>query len=210
MKGAEDTALSITLTGSDPNSPPLSLGFAVSANPAHGTLSGIAPNLTYTPANGYFGSDTFQFTDSNGVQTSGLATVSITVVGAPTATGPTSVTTGEGSSATFTLAGTDPNSPPLSQTFLVTAQPLHGTVSGTAPELTYTPAAGYYGADDFQFTDSNGTATSTPATVSITIIGQPRADAQSVTTSENTSQAITLQGSDPNSPPLRAYLFYYC
>jgi hypothetical protein len=202
VKVAEDTPLGITVTGSDPNSPPLALGFAVSTSPAHGTISGTAPNLTYTPANGYIGSDSFQFTDSNGVESSSPATVSITVVGVPTVTFPISVTTAENRSVTFGLIGTDPNSPPLAQTFSVTAQPLHGTLSGKAPLLTYTPDTGYFGADDFQFTDSNGVATSNPATVSITIAGQPIANAQSVTTLENTGKAITLQGSDPNSPPL--------
>ena len=203
VKVAEDTPLGITVTGSDPNSPPLALGFAVSTNPAHGTLSGTAPNLTYTPASGYFGADSFQFTDSNGVQTSSPATVSITVVGAPTATGPISVTTAEGiAPSTFTLTGTDPNSPALPLTFTVTAQPLHGTLSGQPPNSRIRPMPGYFGTDDFQFTDSNGIATSNPATVSITIVGQPAATAQSVTTLENTGKAITLQGSDPNSPPV--------
>ena len=38
--------------------------------------------------------------------------------------------------------------------------PSHGALTGTAPNLTYTPAAGYFGPDSFQFTVSNGTATS--------------------------------------------------
>ncbi len=48
-------------------------------------------------------------------------------------------------------------------------QPTHGTLSGTAPNLTYTPAAGYVGADSFTFTDNNGSLTSSPATVSVTV-----------------------------------------
>jgi hypothetical protein len=202
VTAAEDTPVGITVTGSDPNSPPLALGFAESTNPAHGTLSGTAPNLTYTPTGGYIGADSFQFTDSNGVQTSSPATVSITVVGAPTVTGPISLTTRENQAITFGLTGTDPNSPPLAQTFTVTEQPLHGTLTGTAPTLTYTPDPGYYGTDVFQITDSNGVATSGPASVSIRIVGQPRANAQSVTTLEDTATGITLEGSDPNSPPL--------
>jgi len=198
---AQSTAASITLTGTDPNTPPLTLTYTVTASPAHGTLSGTAPDLTYTPTAGYFGADSFQFTDSNGVVTSSPATVSITVVGQPTANAQ-SVTTAQGTSTPITLTGSDPNTPPLALTYTVTASPAHGTLSGTAPALTYTPTAGYFGADSFQFTDSNGVASSSPATVTITVVGQPTANAQSVTAAQGTATAITLTGTDPNTPPL--------
>jgi polygalacturonase len=54
------------------------LVYSVVTNPAHGTLSGTAPNLTYTPAAGYAGADIFSFKANNGVD-SNIATVSITV-----------------------------------------------------------------------------------------------------------------------------------
>ncbi len=47
----EDTAVAITLTGSDPDEDELS--FSVVTNPMHGVLTGTAPNLTYTPAAHY-------------------------------------------------------------------------------------------------------------------------------------------------------------
>jgi len=74
---AQDTPVVLTLTGSDPNNLPLT--YAVVAGPAHGTLSGTAPNLTYTPSAGYVGPDSFTFTVSNGTYTSAPATVSLTV-----------------------------------------------------------------------------------------------------------------------------------
>ena len=43
----EDVAKGITLTGSDPDGDALT--YAVVSSPAHGTLSGSAPSLTYTP-----------------------------------------------------------------------------------------------------------------------------------------------------------------
>ncbi len=201
MSVAEDVAQAITLSGSDPNTPPLALGYTVSTNPAHGTLSGTAPDLTYTPNNGYFGADSFQFTDNNGVQTSSPATVSITVVGTPSSNAQ-SVTTVEDSAKAISLTGSDPNSPALPLIYSVIGQPSHGTISGTAPDLTYTPDSGYYGTDSFQFDSNDSVATSSPATVAITIIGAPVAFSQSVTTAHDTSLAITIHGSDPNSPPV--------
>ena len=60
--------------------------------------------------------------------------------------------------------------------------PAHGTLSGTAPNLTYTPAADYNGPDSFTFSASDGQATSAPATVSIAVTHvnhAPTANAQS-------------------------------
>jgi hypothetical protein len=179
---------------------PLPLTFSVTTQPTHGTLSGSAPDLTYTPAAGYFGADSFTFTDSNGTETSSPATVSISVVGTPTANAQ-SITTAEGTPHTVTLTGSDPSTPPLSLTYSVTTQPVHGTLSGTAPNLTYTPASGYFGSDTFAFTDNNGTATSTAATVSINVVGAPTAKGETVNLTEGMATAITLGGTDPNTPP---------
>jgi len=50
------------------------------------------------------------------------------------------------------------------------AGPSHGTVSlKPGGSFTYTPAADYSGVDSFTYRASDGTATSDPATVSITV-----------------------------------------
>lgn len=68
------TPLDITLNGSGSN-----LTFAVVSGPIGGTLSGTEPDLTYTPNGGFLGTDSFNFTVSDGESTSAEATVSITV-----------------------------------------------------------------------------------------------------------------------------------
>ncbi len=73
----EDTALGIVLTGSDPNLDPLS--FSIVTGPTHGGLTGVLPNLTYTPALNYHGPDSFTFRAFDGALYSAPATVSITV-----------------------------------------------------------------------------------------------------------------------------------
>lgn len=67
----------------------------------------------------------------------------------------------------FSLAGLDPDGDTLA--FIVVSPPAHGTLTGTPPDLTYTPAPGYTGGDAFTFAVSDGLATSAPATVSITV-----------------------------------------
>lgn len=161
----------ITLAGTDTNSPSgAPLSFTVSTPPSHGTLSGIPPSVSYTPALGYSGSDNFAFTATNiyGI-TSSPATVNLTVAAGPPVASPKSVTVAPDTPTAVTLTGTDPNIPPLPLTFTTTSSPAHGTLSGTAPNLTYTPAAGYTGPDSFTFTVNNGNATSPAATVSITV-----------------------------------------
>ena len=55
----KDTPTAITLTASDPDGNTLT--YTKLTNPAHGTLTGTAPSLTYTPSTGYTGSDSFTF-----------------------------------------------------------------------------------------------------------------------------------------------------
>src|SRR5262249_15037358 len=49
------------------------------------------------------------------------------------------------------------------------SQPAHGNVTGTGPNVTYTPAAGYFGPDSFTFFVNDGHANSNTSTVSITV-----------------------------------------
>ena len=77
------------------------------------------------------------------------------------------MTTVEGTPVSITLAGSDPEGDALS--FEVVTQPANGTLSGTAPALTYTPAPNSVGADSFTFTVNDGTTDSAAATVSLTV-----------------------------------------
>ena len=114
-----------------------------------------------------------------------------------------SVTTNEDTAKAITLAGTDLDGNPLNYTVL--SQPAHGTLSGTGATRTYTPAANYNGPDSFTFRVSDGVLNSATATVSITVAAvndAPIANAQSVTTNEDTAKAITLAGTDLDGNPL--------
>ncbi len=164
---AEDTALPVLLTGTDPDGNALS--YTITVNPAHGSLSGAAPNLTYTPAANYFGADSVKFTVNDGKLTSeaALVQIQVTPVNDPPLAVPQTITTQVGTPVAIQLAGTDVDGDPL--TFVIVSSPTHGTLSGTAPTLTYTPASAYTGSDSFSFKVNDGSADSAPASVKITV-----------------------------------------
>ncbi len=164
----EDTALAVTLTGSDIDSAG-PLAFSVQAGPANGTLSGTAPNLTYTPNANFNGTDSFTFVANDGTLDSAAATVSVTVnpVNDAPVANTQSVTTDQGVASPVTLTGSDVDGDTLS--YAVATVPANGTLSGTAPNLVYTPNAGFNGADSFTFTVNDGTVDSAAATVDITV-----------------------------------------
>jgi probable HAF family extracellular repeat protein len=84
----------------------------------------------------------------------------------PVATGQ-SLTTPQDTAVAFTLGGSDPDGDPV--TFTVLSGPANGSVSGSPAAMTYTPAAGYSGADSITFVANDGTASSAPAIITITV-----------------------------------------
>ncbi|MBA4387140.1 MAG: hypothetical protein C0404_04105, partial [Verrucomicrobia bacterium] len=75
----KDAPLAVTLSATDPDGD--SLTYSLVKLPSHGTLSGSAPNVIYTPTNDYVGSDEFRFTASDGYTTGTVGSVSISVMG---------------------------------------------------------------------------------------------------------------------------------
>lgn len=106
-------------------------------------------------------------TDCKGTCSMASATISVGNRNtAPVAT-PQSVSTAEDAALAITLAGSDADGDPLS--FIVVTPPVCGTLSGSVPNLTYTPEPNFHGADSFAFKVNDGQLDSAPATVSIQV-----------------------------------------
>jgi hypothetical protein len=78
-----------------------------------------------------------------------------------------SVSTNFETPTTIFLRGSDPDFDTL--TFLIDTPPDHGVLSGTPPNVLYTPNSGFSGADSFVFKTNDGKLDSTAANVSITV-----------------------------------------
>jgi hypothetical protein len=205
----ENQPVEIALSGSDPDAGmqmQTNLSFAIATAPSHGSLTGSAPNFTYTPTSGYVGSDSFTYVANDGALNSAPATVRITIHDvnhAPLALAQSVATLME-KSAPVTLQGSDPDGDAL--VFQIRSGPTHGTLSGTVPNLTYTPADGFYGSDAFTYQVTDGALTSTAATVSITVQfvnSAPVADAKVITTVANQPVPVTLSGTDADGDVLQ-------
>jgi hypothetical protein len=172
---AEDTACGITLAATDADGDLLS--YRVISQPSRGALSGIAPNLTYTPHANVNGSDSFSFVANDGKVDSNIAAVSITIApvnDAPIAASQT-VSATAGIPAAIQLGAADIDGDAL--TFTLVSNPAMGTLSGNPPDLTYTPDATASGSDSFTFRANDGSLNSNTATVTIQITPAPQSPA---------------------------------
>jgi uncharacterized repeat protein (TIGR01451 family) len=80
---------------------------------------------------------------------------------------PQSLTTPEETPLAITLTGSELTPGPV--TWTVATQPEFGTLSGTAPDLVYTPDDDFYGMDQFTFYINDGLADSAIATIEIEV-----------------------------------------
>jgi RHS repeat-associated protein len=195
----QDTALAMTLSGSDPDGD--ALDFEIVEGPNHGTLDGTAPELSYVPAQGFHGEDAFRFRVFDGALHSEPATVRIQVQRAnraPTAEAQSLITV-QDSDLSIALSGSDPDGDPLA--YEIVSAPLHGDLVGAAPNLVYVPHPGFHGDDAFAFRVFDGSLHSPPATVSITVRRAnqaPVAESLSVSTTEETPVLLRLAAVDPD------------
>jgi hypothetical protein len=87
----EGTSKAVTLTATDTDTPQNELTFSIASQPAHGTLSGTPPTVTYTPQSLFVGTDSFTFKVADPQGNSGIGTISLNVFssGAADTTPPT-------------------------------------------------------------------------------------------------------------------------
>ncbi|HTW70835.1 MAG TPA: right-handed parallel beta-helix repeat-containing protein [Acetobacteraceae bacterium] len=224
---AEDGSIAVVLSATDTQGNPLT--YSIVTPPADGTLTAITNGntLTYSPAAGFFGTDSFIFqaTDPDGEESQATVTVGVTPVDQrPVATAET-LNVIHDAPQIIVLSGTDAQIPASELIYTIVTEPTHGTltqVSGSPNSFTYTPNSGYLGTDSFSFTvtdtgnppgNLSNAMTSAPATVSLDVtdpapVGVP----DSYTTREGVpltvaaAQGVLANDTDSAGDPLAATL----
>ena len=157
-----------------PSGKPLSA--ILGTGPAHGTLVLQASGgFTFTPAANYAGTDSFTYVASDGIQQSGVATVSITVTAVndpPVAVNDTATTTRNVAVNIAVLANdSDVDGSLVASSLTIASSPRNGSVSKKSNgTVTYTPKRSFVGTDSFKYTvkDKSG-ARSNLATVTVQV-----------------------------------------
>ncbi|HKQ76053.1 MAG TPA: Ig-like domain-containing protein [Blastocatellia bacterium] len=151
----EDTAATIKLTASDPDLGD-KLKFTIVDQPLNGTLSGVAPNLTYTPNPNFAGVDGFTFKVNDGSMDSDAMPVTISVRAIndpPVLTVPGSQSAREGQTIDLTIAASDPDA---GQKLTITPVGLPAGASfiqssATSAQFRWTPAFSQAGTYSISF-----------------------------------------------------------
>jgi len=220
-----NTPLSIAapgVLGNDSDNPGFTLTphYVWGNGPYHGYVTlNIDGSFTYTPDPTFVGTDTFGYkdTDNGGGTSNNVAIVSITVGPNPVAN-PDSYTVTHNTQLQVVAPGllaNDTDNPEYTlQVNGVVSQPSHGSVSVNPDgSFIYTPNNNYFGPDSFSYNDTDGSATSNTATVSITITDNPPSDSDASyivehdqTLTVNAASGVLATDSDPDGDPLNAVL----
>ena len=173
------TTISVLVNDSDVNGDILSVT-GVSKTSSQGGIAVLNSNgtITFTPAKGFSGIDTFTYTVSDG-SASATGTVTVTVnpvlVTHPIATNDTA-STNEDTQVNIAVLGNDTldnslNSSGVLSVASVTPSVNGGTVTISADKLsvTYNPKLNFNGADTFTYTLSDGRGGAATATVTVTV-----------------------------------------
>ena len=145
-------------------------------NPTNGSVTNNGTDVTYTPNNGFAGTDSFTYTAKDVIADSNVATVTITVVPAgnqpPVAENDTA-TTGKNAAVDINVIANDydPDGFIFPGSVVIVSLPSNGTVVNNANgTVTYTPAKNYTGPDSFTYVvyDNEGVS-SNEATVTVDV-----------------------------------------
>lgn len=199
----QEISKAVTLTASDADNNPLS--YSIVTGPAHGTLTGDAPDLNYTPSPGYSGPDSFTFTANDGTIDSNTATVSITVTprtAVSISVGDVSGPAGTKISVTSTLKRSDTGAGLPSETVtykvdgVAQGTKITGANGKSSFNITIPASAGNHAltvefAGDAQFLSGTGSAT---VTATVPLLASINLSPASVNGGTSSTGTVTLSG----------------
>jgi len=211
QSGAEGTALSFTVSATDPEGGAVT--YSASSLPSGATFDAPSHTFSWTPAYGQAGvyGVTFTATDGAGRSRSQTVTITITSVNRPPVLSvPGAQSVNEGAPLTFTVSATDPDSG-QTLTYSATGLPTGAGFNASTRTFSWTPGYGQAGAYSVTFgvADNGFPVMSDTKTVSITVNLVNRAPALSVpgaqTVNEGSPLTFTVSATDPDAGQTLTY-----
>lgn len=161
-----DTAKTVSFTCTDADGDALTS--SVVAKAQHGTVALAGGKLTYKPAKGFVGNDTFTVAATDGIAAAVPARFTVKVTNAvPTCKPAGKLTVKAGTATPVKLVCTDGDKDGL--TVVVVDAPDHGKLVRKGASWIYTPAKKYAGKDSFKLAVTDGVATSKPVGYAVTV-----------------------------------------
>jgi VCBS repeat-containing protein len=168
----EDQPVVITSTIIDPDTPFDQFIASIDHNPQHGSLQWDGNIIEYHPFDDYYGNDSFSIRISDGFENSfDTLTVQLNITpqnDAPRPKGQT-VSLVEDTQINIDLTATDIENDPIK--YVISNWPSHGKLTGSPPDMVYTPDLDYFGTDRFWFTAKDMISSSQATPVTILVIG---------------------------------------
>jgi len=199
---AYNTEVTVDVVANDTDPEGDTLSVKSYTQPAHGTVTQTDSKLTYAPEDGFSGTDTFNYTVTDGALDDST-TVTITVDEKPN-TAPDakddSATTAYNEAVTIDVLANDTDEENDELSLVSTTQPSHGTVEISNGKVIYTPEDNFSGIDTFTYTISDSNGAEDTATVNVTVEEEentaPDAKDDSATTEYNTAVTIDVLAND--------------
>ena len=139
-----ESVLEFSLSGTDEDGDELTYTVA---SPSNGTISVDGSSVTYTPNEGYVGSDTFTYFANDSFADSNTGVITITIVdNYPPVITELNISTNEDESLEFQLSAEDNEGATISYEI---TQPQNGIASIDGDRVTYTPNSDFFGTDTF-------------------------------------------------------------
>ena len=205
---AEDLVLTGNVLDNDSDADGDGLTAAIALLPGNGVVDLLSDgSFTYTPNADFNGEDSFTYEVSDGNRGTNTATATVTVD--PVNDNPIAVDDEGVVSTNGTLdidvaandSDVDGNLDPTSA--VVTVDPSSGTVVNNGDgTFTYTPEAGFVGADSFTYAIADTDSATATATVAITVTptnDAPVAQSDTVTTDEDTAVVFDVAANDTDA-----------
>jgi len=198
----ENTSVTINVLSNDSDPDGDTLSLVSNTTPGNGTAVISGGNIVYTPAVGFTGVDTFNYTitDTDGNNVTAMVTVTVNDVNYPPAASNDNDTTPENTPVTISVLGNDGDIDGDTITITnVSATSNGGSATISGNNIIYTPANGFVGTDTFTYTINDGNGNSVTATVTVVVTAvnkDPIAVDDSASTPLNTSVTINVAAND--------------